>query len=136
MSVRQFSWWAGLGAEPEVYSVNDATRDGVIAAARDEFGSAEWFTIVEATQDGPFDCDIFDHGGRLIEDVIERFSEENSERFGEDGFLGDIDQGDLAAHLNRAFSEFMAMHGGKVVVWGFTEQRHREAVAPIPENAS
>lgn len=125
---RRWSWWAGAGASPETYTVNEATRDAVIAAGRDEF-EGELFTIVCATQDGAFACTPFDDEA-LVEQVIERFADDNAERFGEDGFDGDIDQQALAAALNAAFAAFMDQHAHAVRVWSFTGQRDREEVRP------
>ncbi|KEZ00620.1 hypothetical protein AI27_17940 [Sphingomonas sp. BHC-A] len=124
----QWSWWAAEGEAADTYSINEPTRDAVIAAARSEYGDDATFVIVEATQDGPFVTDLFDEEN--VEDVIERFTDANGDRFGEDGFHGYIDQHGLAAELNRAVALYMAEHGGDIVVWAFTDQRNKEVIRP------
>ncbi|MDF0540799.1 hypothetical protein PX699_00455 [Sphingobium sp. H39-3-25] len=125
---RQWCWWAGEGEDPETYSVTDSSRGAVITAARAEFGADVTFTIVEATQDGPFIAEIFDDS--LIDDVIEGFSEANGDRWGEDGFDGCIDRDLLARSLNDALALFLHDHGGDIVTWAFTGQRNKEVVRP------
>jgi hypothetical protein len=127
--IRQWSWWAGEGEEPEGFKLQGVTRESVIAAAHDEFGLDAVFTIVEATQDGPFVTDIFDDHN--VEDVIDRFVEANGDRFcPDDGFDGHIDQAAFAAALNAACKSYFADHGGDIIVWAFTAQRNKEVIRP------
>lgn len=127
--VRHWSWWAGEGAEPETYTVNEPTRDAVIAAAGREFGADSVFTIVEATQDGPFVTDVVDED--IAERVIDAFVDANGHRFGEQGWEGYLDQDALAAELNRAVARFVDARGDDIIVWSFTGQRHREVFGPV-----
>ncbi|MBM3928411.1 MAG: hypothetical protein FJ335_08145, partial [Sphingomonadales bacterium] len=77
---RRWSWWAGAGTCPETYTLNERTREAIIAAGRADF-DGEAFTIVCATQDGPFEAAPFD-SERLIDDLIDRFAEDNADRSG------------------------------------------------------
>jgi hypothetical protein len=122
---RQFSWWAADGVQPESYTLNEPTREAIIAAAEREW-PGETFTIVYATQDGPFQTRPFDE--LLTERVLEQFAEDNSERFGEDGMDSDLSLDALAAHLNTAFAEFIAEHVDKIPTWSFTEERDKEVI--------
>lgn len=127
---RCWSWWAEEGDDVDTYTLNEPSREAVIAAARREFGDDATITIVEATQDGPFCTDLFDQDN--VEDVIERFQDVNGHRFGENGFDGDIDQDGLAACLNAAAASYFAEHGHDIVVWAFTAQRNKEVIRPAP----
>lgn len=142
--LKHWSWWADEATPPrdpaqhaldawgfpESYSINGATKEAALQAARREFGADVHIALTEATQDGPFETDLFEGDAKLIELVLEAFAEQNEDRFGEDGFDGDVDQDKLATHLNRALAEFFATHGRSVRVWSFTEQRNREIIAP------
>ncbi len=143
---KHWSWWASEAVPPpavaqhaveawdwdfpESYSINAATRDAALEKARNEFGPEAHIALTEATQDGPFDTDLFDGDSPMIDALVAAFAEANADRFGEDGFEGDIDQDKLAAHLNRALADFFARHGGTIAVFTFTEQRNREIVPP------
>ncbi|WP_342248630.1 hypothetical protein [Sphingomonas sp. OTU376] len=141
---RRWSWWAGEmeklvsgpragdWGKPEVYTVNEATRDAVILAARAEFGSEATIHIVEATQDGAFITDLFEPDDRLLDAVFDRFAEQNGDRFGEDGFQGDLSHEDLAAALNAALASFIGERESDIVTWRFTEQRNGEVIAAEP----
>jgi hypothetical protein len=140
---RQWSWWAGemvklaMGpqaghwAEPETYTVNEMSRETVIAQARGEFGAEARIMIVHATQDGPFETDLFDGDSPLIEQILERFAEVNDHRFGEDGYQGDLDGDELAAALNVAFGTFVAEREAGIVTWSFTALREKQIVEPL-----
>ncbi len=126
---RQWSWWAGEGEGAEHFTVNEASREAVIAAARREFGDDVPFTIVCATQYGPFETDIF--GEEQAEEMIDRFYEANSGRWDEEGcedpgFTFD----ELAAAMNAAFGEFIRQRQSSIQTYSFTEQRHREVIDP------
>lgn len=130
---RKWSWWAEEGEDVEAYCLNHPTRAGVIAAARYEYGDAAIFTIIEATQDGPFDTNLFDDDN--IEPVIDRFQEANSARFGENGWDGHVDHQGLAEALNAALAAYFEVHGDDVVVWTFTGVRNKEVIRPDPSPA-
>lgn len=125
---RQWTWWADEGEEVETFRFTGTTRDDVIATVRAECGPDVIISVVEATQDGPFLTDLFDDDS--IDDVIERFADANSDRFGEDGFDGSIDHAGLAAALNAACAAYFAAHGGDIIVWSFTAQRNKEVIRP------
>lgn len=125
---RQWTWWADEGEEVETFRFTAATREEVIAAVQAECGSDVIISVVEATQDGPFLTDLFDDDS--IDDVIERFADVNSDRFGEDGFDGSVDHASLAAALNAACATYFAAHGRDIVVWAFTAQRNKEVIRP------
>lgn len=130
---RQWSWWAMRGEDVETYCLNKSTRADVIAAARYEYGDDAIFTIIEATQDGPFDTNLFDEDN--VEEVIDRFVEANSGRFGENGWDGHIDHYGLANVLNAALAAYFEVHGDDVVVWTFTGVRNKEVIRPEPSPA-
>lgn len=131
---RQWSWWAEEGEHFETYTVNEPTREAVIQVARDEFGADATFTIIEATQDGPFSAEIFDD--RLMELIFERFGEANEERWGEDGFEGsscsDDEEQELRDALRAALEQWLQKHVHTIPSWAFTETRNKEVIRPEP----
>lgn len=124
----RWSWWVGSGENPETYDLNERTRDAAIAAGCREY-QGDVFTIVYATQDGPFNTTPFDDAS-LIDQLIERFAEDNGDRFGEDGFEGDFDNEALAEAMNAAFDAFIIEHGSGIRTWSFTGQIDREIIRP------
>lgn len=123
---RLWKWWAGRG-DAEHFTVSAASREAIIAAASREF-EGDPFTIVEATQDGPFEVPDLDDDD-LIDRLIEMFAEANGERVGEDG-VEDFPRDELVAALTGAFGAVLAEHGRSIPTYFFTEQRNREIVTP------
>jgi len=127
-----YEWWAGEGDAPEVYLVSAASRDEVIQRARREYGPTATFTIVEASQEGDFESDIFNE--TLLETIADRFQEVNSDRWGEDGWEGFAcsaeAEGELAALLGAALGEWLKKHGPGIPTWTFTDQRSKEVIGP------
>lgn len=122
---RHWQWWAS--SDGEHFGISEATRDAVIAAGTRDFGG-DPFTIVEATQDGPFEVPDLDDDV-LIDRLIDLFSEVNGGRFGEDG-VDDFPRVELVAALTTAFETVLAEHGKSIPTYFFTEQRNRELVTP------
>lgn len=126
---RQWSWWAGLGADAEHFTITESSREAVIAAAEREFGPNARVTIVEATQDGPFTAPDLDDD-EMMDVLLDKFSEANCERFGEDGLV-DFPRDALAKQLQAAFQAFLVQHGHEIPTYTFIEQRNREVIGPI-----
>lgn len=135
-----WSWWAAevhdLDEKPETYMINEPTRDAVVAAARREFGRKTFIAIVEATQAGGFDARPFgeDGDGRLIEDTLDQFRDDNGDRWGEGDGPVALPTEDLAKRLNDAFEAFIAENLDAVMegAWTFTETRNAEVLSPEP----
>lgn len=123
---RLWQWWAGSG-DAEHFTVSAASRDAVITLATREF-DGDPFTVVEATQDGPFEVPDLDDDD-LVDCLIEKFVEANSKRFGEDG-CEDFPRDALVEALTAAFGVMLAKHGKSISTYFFTEQRNRELVTP------
>lgn len=132
MSNKQWSWWAGEGFEPERFTVEAPSRDLVIAAARAEFGAREAFTIIDATQDGSFETNVFEADDQDLQEVIiQRFTDLNAHRFGEDGLEDFPPVDDNLCHaLNAAFAVWLAPHEAGIPTFTFTDSRNLELIAP------
>lgn len=132
MSNKQWSWWAGEGFEPEMFTVEAPSRDLVITRARAEFGAREAFSIIEATKAGSFETNVFEADDQELQDVIiQSFTDLNAHRFGEDG-LDDFPpiDADLSHALNAAFAVWLAPHEAGIPTFTFTDSRNLELIAP------
>lgn len=135
---RGWSWWAvdvesPESAEPDIFHLNEPTREGIIAVAAREWPDC-WVAIVEATQDGPFTARPFDEEGdcRLLESVWDKFTDENGARLGEDsdGFPWGLIDAEMARRLNDTFEAVCRENHEALMegAWAFTSTRNFEIV--------
>lgn len=142
IDTQNWSWWAtgidGPNDTPETYTINESTREAVIAVARRDY-PGYWIAVVEATQDGPFDARPFDEDGgcRAIDIALERFQDDNCERWGEDGGEFALSTSALAKRLNDTFEQFIADNHHAVMegAWSFTGTRNSETLPPLASSA-
>ncbi|MFD2578764.1 hypothetical protein ACFSTD_09610 [Novosphingobium colocasiae] len=133
---RKWSWWAvdiaGPDEKPEVYALNEPTREAVIATAGREYPAGTWIAIVEATTEGPFHTRPFREDGdcALLERVIDRFCDDNSARWGEDGPEIWLPNEEIAKALNDTFERLIAANTGLIeaAVWSFTATRNADVL--------
>lgn len=138
MTENGWSWWAAEvdspEDDPEIYGINEPTRDGAIAAARRDFGPHAHIVLVEATQDGPFNARPFDEDGECcrLDFVIERFSDMNGERWGEGDGPTSLPMDELAKAMNDAFERVICENHDAVMegAWSFTGTRNKEWLPP------
>ncbi len=144
MIKHNWSWWAQEvehpeDGPPEWYTVNESTREAVIASARREFGSNCHIALVEASQDGPFDGRLFEQddpdNDDLLQSIVDRFLDVNSHRTGEGSDGLTVDTESFAKCLNGAIGEWAKVHEGELAEFAnaFTETRNFEMIAPASD---
>lgn len=132
---RKWSWWAveldSPDDVPESYQLNEPTREAVLQAAL-RANPGCWVSIVEGTQDGPFEMRPFSEEDDCprVGTAFDWFLDDNGARWGEDGPDFMLVQKDLAKLLNDAFESYLRANQAELneAAWSFTETRNAEVL--------